>query len=415
MTKPMPAEKSHANRDGRAQSSRLQSVRLDSIDLVRGLVMVIMALDHVKGTFTNVHYDATDLTKTTPIFFLTRWVTHFCAPTFVFLAGTGAFLYRARGKTTPQLAWFLLSRGVWLIVLELTVIRFSWFLNVNYAFSFGQVIWAIGWSMILLSALVYLPTPAVTVFGVSMMAFHNLFDGVTAAGFGRLDWLWKVLHTGEGIEPVKGYYFAPFYPLIPWLGVMAAGFGFGALFLQDRPERRRNLLGLGLALTALFIGLRFTNVYGDRLAAGAGQPGPWAWQSDGLFTLLSFINCQKYPPSLLFLLMTLGPAITALAVFDREPGPLGRVFVIFGRVPLFFYLLHWYVIKGLLLGLTWLRYGRVDWLFAGFGAENVPEDNGYDLWIVYLIWLGVVAFLFPLCYWFAGVKQRSRSAWLSYL
>jgi uncharacterized membrane protein len=389
--------------------------RLDSIDLLRGIVIVLMALDHVKGNFANLHYDATDLTQTTPVFFFTRWVTHFCAPIFVFLAGTGAYLYGAAGRSKQQLAWFLLSRGLWLIFLELTVVRFSWYLNVSYTFSFGQVIWAIGWSMILLSGLVFLPTTAVTIFGVAMIACHNLFDGVRAADWGRFDWLWKILHTGEVFELRPGYTFWPFYPLIPWIGVMAAGYGLGAIMLLDPHRRRRELLTLGLALILLFVALRWSNLYGDKSAMGEGLAGPWSVQSDWRFTLLSFINCQKYPPSLLFLLMTLGPALVALAVFDWPTGPVGRVFVTFGRVPLFFYLIHWYVIKGLALGLAYLHYGRADWLYGDPPPNSTPSDWGYDLWLVYVIWVGVVLFLYPFCGWFAEVKRRSRAAWLSYL
>lgn len=392
--------------------------RLDAIDLLRGLVMVIMALDHVKGNFSNAHFDATDLTQTNPAYFLTRWITHFCAPTFVFLAGTGAFLYGSRGKTRSQLAWFLFSRGLWLVLLELTVIRFAWFLNINYGYSFGQVIWAIGWSMVVMAGLVFLPTSAVTLAGIAMILFHNLFDGVRAADWGRLDWLWRILHTGEQFGLFQGKVFHPFYPLIPWIGVMAAGYGFGAFTLVEPRRRRREVLGLGLALTLLFMALRFSNLYGDRVIdrlSYPGHPGPWSVQDTWWKTMFSFVNCQKYPPSLCFLLMTLGPAITALALFDRQPGPLGRILVTFGRVPLFFYLVHWYVIKGLAILLAYLRYGRADWLYGNTDGVTAPSDNGYDLWVVYLIWLGVVALLYPACHWFAGVKKRSRSPLLSYL
>jgi len=389
--------------------------RLDSIDLLRGLVMVIMALDHVKGNFSNAHFDATDLSQTTPAYFLTRWITHFCAPTFVFLAGTGAYLYGVRAERKRRLAWFLLSRGVWLIILEVTVIRFSWFMNLNYGFSFGQVIWAIGWSMIVLAGLVFLPTSAVTAFGVAMIVVHNSYDRIAAADWGNLRWLWCILHTGEQLEVLPGKQFHPFYPLIPWIGVMAAGYGFGALMLLDPGRRRKEVLGLGLMLTLAFVALRFANFYGDKFASQAGHPGPWSVQKDWLMTIFSFLNCQKYPPSLCFLLMTLGPAIVAVALFDRQPGPLGRALVTFGRVPLFFYLLHFYVIKFVSIGFAYLRYGRADWLYGDFKPDKVPADNGYDLWVVYVIWFGVILFLYPLCYWFAGVKQRSRAAWLSYL
>lgn len=390
--------------------------RLDSIDLLRGLVMVVMALDHVKSFLPGTPIDATDLTKTTAPYFLTRWISHFCAPTFVFLAGTGAFLYGARGKSKGQLAWFLLSRGLWLILLELTVIRFSWVLNLNDNVSVGQVIWATGCSMIVLAGLVFLPTSFVSVFGVSMILFHNLFDPVKAADWGEFHWFWRILHTGETLHLFAGRDFAPAYPLVPWIGVLAAGYGFGALMLLEPHRRRKEVLGLGLALILVFIALRYSNLYGDRIAQQPGQPGPWAKQKDWLMTIFSFVNCQKYPPSLCYLLMTLGPAITAVALFDRPSGPLGRFLVTFGRVPLFFYILHFYLIKGVGILLAYMQFGRADWLYGTPVPDQPrPADFGHSLWVVYLIWIGVIAILYPLCYWFAGVKQRSRAAWLSYL
>src|SRR5947209_240967 len=207
MTRVLPQLPSHTRATPVVIKVERARCRLDSIDLLRGLVMVIMALDHVKGFLPGASIDATDLTRTTPLYFLTRWITHFCAPTFVFLAGTGAFLYGARGKSKGELAWFLLSRGLWLVLLELTVVRFSWFLNVSYTSAFGQVIWAIGWSMVVLSGLVFLPTSAVTVFGVAMILFHNLFDGMRAADWGSFRWLWCILHTGESLELPNGSHF----------------------------------------------------------------------------------------------------------------------------------------------------------------------------------------------------------------
>jgi uncharacterized membrane protein len=400
--------------------------RLDAIDLLRGVVIVLMALDHVKGNFTSAQFDPTDLAKTTPAYFVTRWVTHFCAPVFVFLAGTGAFLAGSHGKGRGALSWFLFSRGLWLILLELTVIRFAWFLEVSYTFSFGQVIWAIGWSMIALSALVFLPVSAITVFGVAVIAFHNLSDNVSPEKWGDFAWLWQLLHTGGEVkldtvfhagdiwEWTRGKTFWAMYPVLPWLGVMAAGYGFGALWLLPPQRRRKELLGLGLALTVTFIALRYANIYGDKPWGSPTQAGPWSVQEHWWLTLFSFVNCQKYPPSLCFLLMTLGPAITALALFDHTVGPVGRFFVTFGRVPLFFYLLHWYLIKGLVFAFAFARYRRADWLYGG-PPRQPPSGDGYDLWVIYLVWIVVVALMWPLCAWFAGIKRRSRSAWLSYL
>jgi uncharacterized membrane protein len=409
--------------------------RFDSIDLLRGLVMVIMALDHVRDYFHNASFkvDPVDLSHTTPALFFTRWITHFCAPTFVFLAGTGAYLSGTRGKTRGQLSWFLLTRGLWLVLFEATFVRLSWNFHLDYSKEFGGgVFFAIGWSMVVMSGLVFLPTAAIAAIGVALVAFHNLLDGKSAEQMGLPKLLWMVLHSPERLEIFSGGKLGPFtipplhfvtgYSILPWLGVMAAGYAFGTFFLLDRSARRKELLGLGFVLCALFVILRASNLYGDLMPTVYGgnqgkSPGPWAVQENPLFTVMSFLNCHKYPPSLLFLLMTLGPGIIALAVFDREQGALGRFFVTFGRVPLFYYFLHIPLIHGLMVAADYVRYGSSPYATEApwtIGSKKLPEGYGYDLWVVYLVWIGVVLLLYPLCRWFAGVKQRNRSAWLSY-
>jgi len=390
----------------------VKSPRLYSIDLVRGLVIVLMVLDHVKGFMAHMPFDFVDLTRTTPVHFFTRWITHFCAPVFMFLAGTGAFLHGARGRTKTELAWFLFSRGLWLVILELTVIRYLWLLNVDYVHAFGGVLWAIGWAMVALAGLIFLPVSAITVFGVAMIAFHNLADGVSSGDWEEYRWIWCILHTGEVFYPFDQHSFHPFYPLVPWVGVMAVGYSFGTLMLLEPSKRQHEVLGLGIALTLLFVVLRFANVYGDKATSQPGSPGPWSVQDDWLFTVMSFLNCQKYPPSLDFLLMTLGPALILLSLVEREPGSVGRFFIVFGRVPLFFYLAHWIVIRGMSLGVAYLRFGDVAWMF---GQGERPSEDGLGLVMIYVLWIGVVVFLYPICWWFARVKQRSRSVWLSYL
>ena len=388
----------------------LARTRLDSVDLLRGIVMVIMALDHVRDFF---HHDAllfqpTDLSKTNTALFLTRWVTHFCAPVFVFLAGTGAFLSTRRGKTKAELSRFLLTRGLWLVLLELTVVRVGWTFDFNYMYSFGQVIWAIGWSMVALSVLIYLPLWAITTFGLLMIAVHNAFDPFKAASAGTLSGVWATMHTGEPTKTYGGLNFFPAYPLIPWIGVMAVGYSFGQIFTLERERRKKILLYLGLGLTLLFIILRATNLYGD--------PRPWTVQGNALWTLFSFINCEKYPPSLLYLLMTLGPAITALSFFERvneRQSPLAQPFVIFGRVPLFYYILHLYLIHALALVFALFKYGSM--IQDAFSSGRPPKDYGYNLPVVYMVWAGVILALYPVCRWFAGVKRRRRDAWLSYI
>jgi uncharacterized membrane protein len=393
-------------------------VRLDSVDAVRGIVMVIMALDHVRDFFHayGKAFDPTDPSKTWTLLFFTRWATHFCAPTFVFLAGTGAFLSTRRGKSKPELARFLLTRGLWLVVLELTLVRFGWFFNFDYHVMIAQVIWAIGWSMVVLAGLVLLPVRVVAFFGLALIFLHNLLDGLSAESFGSFRWLWVVLHEQNVLMPWPGYAAFVAYPLVPWIGVMAAGYAFGELLTLERERRRRILFVLGAAAVVLFVVLRALNVYGD--------PQPWVSQERGAwYTFLSFLNTTKYPPSLLFLLMTLGPSIIAVALFDRgggrEPNALLRPFVVFGRVPMFYYLLHVPLVHLAAVLFAYAKYGRAEWLFLNWPPPGQPQleppGYGYDLLVVYLVWLGVVLALYPLCRWFAGVKRRRRDAWLSYI
>jgi len=378
------------------------SARLDSVDLLRGGVMVLMALDHVRGHISDARFDVTNFSLTTAPLFLTRWVTHFCAPVFFFTAGIAAFLSQARGKPRGALARFLLTRGLWLVFLELTVIRFAWTFNLDYRITAASVIWALGWSMVALAGLIYLPRPVLAVVGLAMILGHNLLDGIglrtqapTLVGASWQDWLWSILHVAR--PPVV-------YPLIPWIGVMSAGYSFGSL-LQDAAWRRRWLPWLGVGLTAAFIVLRATNLY--------GEPRPWVAQQSTLFTALAFLDATKYPPSLLFLLMTLGPALVGLALFERASGPVARFFIIFGRVPMFYYILHLYLIHGLAVlaaVLTGFEPGPFLVMFFMF-----PEDFGFSLPVVYLVWAAVVLAIYPLCRWFAALKARRKDAWLSYL
>lgn len=388
--------------------------RLDGIDMLRGLVMVVMALDHTRDYFTNAFYDPVDLTKTNPALFLTRWVTHYCAPVFIFLAGTGAFLYASRGKSKKQLAWFLVTRGIWLVFLEVTLIRLSWMFNWDPYSNGAGVFWSIGWSMVLLAPLVFLPTSAVAAYGVIMIALHNTMDNLRFQDVGLPEWLWPLLHDfgfevsfkkPDSSEPL--FVFGCAYKIIPWAGVMAAGYAFGAFYYLDSASRRKQLYGLGAALTLAFFGLRASNVYGDA--------SRWTLQKDNLFTFLSFLNCTKYPPSLHYLLMTLGPAIMALALFDKGVGVLGRPFVVFGRVPLFFYLLHIPLIHGLAVLVDYQRFGWSPMAFNGPWVPKVQVGYGFDLAYVYLIWLGVVVFLYPFCFGYARFKQKHSYTWLSYL
>ncbi len=398
--------------------------RIDSIDLLRGIVMVVMMLDHTRDFVHNAVYqfDPSDPTRTNVALFFTRWITHFCAPVFVFLAGTSAYLQFARGKSKSELSRFLVTRGLWLIFLEVTIVRLGVSLNFDYRFlGFLQVIWVIGVSMIVLAALIHLPLKVVAAFGLVMIAVHNLFDdfrveswrGPTSPVPSIGAKLWMLLHQQFEAFPIIGFpspVVFVVYPLIPWIGVMAAGYAFGALYKLDAQRRRRLLLITGGAATVLFIILRAINAYGD--------PSQWSQQKNIIYTALSFLNTSKYPPSLLFLLMTLGPALIVLALFEpgSTRGRIANLFITVGRVPLFFYVLQWFTAHIISI-LLHLAFGKpAGWLFKSpADFTPVPPEAGFNLGIVYLSWIIGVLLLYPLCKWFAGVKQRRRDWWLSYL
>lgn len=356
-----------------------------------------MALDHTREFFSSAAFDPLDLQKTSPAFFLTRWITHICAPTFVFLAGTGAFLATTQGKSKGELSWFLVTRGLWLVVLELTYVNwFGWSFNINFHWFGIQVIWAIGWSMIGLAGLLWLPRWAATFVGLMFVGLHNALDDFVPEGLGPGAILWRVLHAGGIFEIAPDIRFGVGYPLIPWFGVMATGYALGPLLVRESQCRRRGLAGLGIALVVLFVALRLLNRYGD--------PGHWSRQPNALFTVFSFVNCTKYPPSLCFLLMTLGPAVLLLAWFDRGTPLLLKPLIVFGRVPLFFYLVHLPVIHAVSL------------LAAHVRSRLVPaSEAGFSLLASYLFWIAIVALLYPACRWFAQYKRTHRAAWLGYL
>jgi uncharacterized membrane protein len=386
-------------------SSRAGTRRLVAIDLLRGLVMILMALDHTRDFFGASGMDPRDVHD--PALFLTRWVTHFCAPVFIFLAGISAWLYGACDRTKGEVSRFLLTRGFWLIVLEFTVVRLGWTFSLEPSFFVTQVIWAIGVSMVALAALVHLPRWAIAAVAVAMIAGHNALDGIDAASFGAAAWVWHLLHDPALLDLGQGVRLFALYPLIPWIGVMAAGYCLGPVFATaDFAARRRRLLGLGIALTAGFVLLRGSSFYGD--------PAPWALDETWSATLLSFLNCEKYPPSLLYLMMTLGSALILLAAFERAQGPLARCITVFGSVPLFYYVLHLFLIHGLAIAFAQLATGQSDWLLGAFPPEK-PAGYGLGLPGVYLMALAIVAMLYPLCRWFAALKRSGRGWWWSYL
>ncbi|HQR33177.1 MAG TPA: heparan-alpha-glucosaminide N-acetyltransferase domain-containing protein [Blastocatellia bacterium] len=401
-------------------NSTIVSQRVDAVDLLRGVVMVIMLLDHTREFVHRevLNFDPTDLTKTTTLLFFTRWITHFCAPVFVFLAGTGAYLQGARGKSKAELSKFLVTRGLWLILLELTLIRVIVWFNVDVHFAMMlQVIWVIGVSMIVLAGLIHLRLRTIAIISLTMIALHNALDlfrvrpaapGMAGPGFWAS--IWMVLHQPGIIFFTPTIHGLVLYPLIPWIGVLAAGYCFGAVY-QWTPEQRRGfLLKLGGGMLVCFVALRAINLYGDPLR--------WSVQKNAIFTLLSFLNVLKYPPSLLFLLMTLGGAIVALPWFERiEQGWLSRVFVTFGRVPLLFYVGQWISAHVMAISAGLLVGQPIGWQFTGLLDRPSPNPGnlGFSLWVVYLCWLLGLLLLYPICRWFADVKRRRKDWWLSYL
>jgi uncharacterized membrane protein len=387
------------------QAVAAKRVRLESIDVVRGVIMILMALDHVRDFFGNSGLNPTDPATTTAALFLTRWITHFCAPVFFLLTGTGAYL-SLRKKSKSELSEFLFTRGLWLIFLEVTVVRcLGWEFNFNYHLLILMVLWALGWAMIVLSVLVYLPAWAVTTFGIVMIATHNLFDSVNSSSV-----LWSILHTQSPIFNYRSHLVFIGYPLIPWVGVTAAGYGLGQIYSWPAERRRRFLFLLGASSSVAFIVLRFVNIYGD--------PSRWATQKSAVATLLSFLNTTKYPPSLLYLLMTLGPALLFLWMIDAGTPRWLRPALIFGKVPMFYYLLHIPLIHLLAMVTCYVRYGQVHWMFESDRLRDFPIIKppgwGYSLPIIYLVWIVVVVTLYPVCRWFAGVRQRRSDFWLSY-
>ena len=389
--------------------------RLQSIDILRGAIMIIMALDHVRDYVSRdaQHFRPDDLTQTTAALFFTRWITHFCAPVFMLLAGAGAFLWQQRGRTKGELSRFLITRGLWLIFLDLTFVRcFGFFFTFDYGVIVLLVIWALGASMIALAALIYLPQRLLLAVSLLMIFLHDLTDGVRAGQFGGWAWLWDILHQ-QGAFPLGGHTMVTAYPLVPWIGVMSAGYCFGQLFLLEADHRRRILLRLGTAITLAFVLVRAINIYGD--------PRPWTAQKSTVFTVLSFLNCAKYPPSLDYLLMTLGPAILVLGLIEHVRVGPSNPLLVFGRVPMFYYVLHLPLIHAVAALIAGIQFHDLAFLFkhplptAGGDPKTFPADYGFGLPGVYLAWfLIVVALYFP-CRWYADLKQRRRDAWLSYL
>lgn len=386
------------------------SPRVGSIDIIRGAVMILMAVDHVR-VYAGIPAGGPDVGV-----FFTRWITHFCAPAFIFLAGTSAFFY---GRRHPDLSRFLLVRGLWLVFLELTFLRVAWTFNFDFAsYELAGVIWAIGWCMVIMAGLVRLPLTAIAITGIVLVFGHNLLDGVfwdIVPGLGNDPGsvLWKVLYVGFFAGPVsfgpEGPDLIVLYSIVPWIGVMAAGYAFGSVLVLEPSRRDAVCLRMGLGAIGLFLILRVTNLYGD----------PQPWSADGpMPAVLSFLNTTKYPASLLFLLMTLGPAIALIPILERWQGRVASWISLFGRVPFFYYMLHIPLIHALALVTSWIIHGEVSWwLFQNHPMGNPPPPDGYPwgLFGLYVVWGVAIIILYGACRWFAGLKARRTDWWLRYL
>ena len=384
--------------------------RIESIDLLRGVVIIIMALDHVRDYFHAGHFlfDPTDISQTSPALFFTRWITHFCAPAFVFLAGTSAFLVGQR-KSKKELTRFLFTRGLWLMFLELTVINFAWFFNPEFPFFRLAVIWALGVSMIALSLLIYLPKKIILAIGLIILFGHNSLDNIHVAGNGFKAFLWAELHERKYFT-FLGKSLRTAYPVLAWIGIMALGYCFGSLYKKEADARKRknSLLVIGITAIVLFIIIRTINIYGDM--------SPWSVYDKPVTTILSFLNVTKYPPSLLYTLMTLGPCIIFLALAEKPLGKTGNAITRIGRVPMFFYILHIYLIH--VLALFAIEFAGKNWKDMVLTGNDNPQLKGYgfSLWVVYLVWIAIILMLYPLCKWYDKYKTNHKEKWwLSYL
>lgn len=390
--------------------------RIQAVDALRGAIMILMAIDHIRDYVARSaqQFLPTDLTRTTPAIFFTRWITHFCAPVFMLTAGLGAYFWMTRGHhSKSELSRLLISRGIWLIVLEVTILRLIFFSEISFTANpvILIILWAIGISMIALAGLIYLPMRVIAAVSIAIIALHNLLDHVSAERFGRAAWIWDILHQ-QNVFAFHGINFVSAYPVLPWIAVMAGGYCLGTVFELDAHRRRSFLVRMGLALAAAFVVVRAVNVYGDPLR--------WSYKASPVLTVLSFLNVTKYPPSLDFLLMTLGPAMVALAWLEKCNFHFTNPLIVFGRVPFFYYGAHLLLAHLIEIGMNFVRYGAKSFLLIappsmGSSRELFPVDYGFPLWTVYAVWVVVLLLLYPACLWFARLKQRRHDWWLTYL
>jgi uncharacterized membrane protein len=389
----------------------IDSKRIYSIDATRGLVMVIMALDHVRDFMhtTSMTQSPTDMKTTTVILFMTRWITHLCAPTFVFLSGLSAYIANKRSSGIPESRRFLITRGIWLVILELTIINFALWFDIHFRLEILEVISAIGFSFIILGLILKLPSRVIGIAGLIIIFGHNLLQGVSLPSNSAVSFIFSFLFRPSLFQITPGMAIYTGYPVIPWLGIMLIGFACGELF--DIPEEKRSklLLRAGLSVLVLFVLIRFINIYGD--------PAPWAKQKSAVFTFLSFINTTKYPPSLLFTLMILGITFLLLFITEKVKNKFTGILSVYGKVPLFYFTIHLYIIHSLMLAMLFLQgFKGKDFIFGVFNNGRPKTGSGVNLAVIYLIWLGVVIILYPVCKWYGKYKSEHReNKFLRYL
>lgn len=382
--------------------------RIPTIDFVRGLVMLIMAIDHIRDLMyiSTGLQDPTDLTKTTIGLFFTRWITHLCAATFVFLSGSSAYFSFQKQQNIAESSRFLLTRGLWLIFLEFTVITFAIWSDIQFRTFLFQVIAAIGFSFVILSFLLKLKPKTLGIIGLIIIFGHNALQGISLGQNPALNFITSLLFGG-GVAQLPNTMLVIGYPIVPWLGIMLAGFGFGQFL--EQPNRRKRLWQLSAGMITLFIVLRFLNIYGD--------PVKWSVQKEAIFTFLSFMNITKYPPSLLYVLITLGISISVMAMTEGVENKFTDIVTVYGKVPLFYYLIHWYSIRFLTIGLMYLQgYSWKDFVFGTFEFGKPKGFSGVELPMIYAIWFGLIVALYPLCKWYGAYKlAHPEKKWLRYL
>jgi uncharacterized membrane protein len=374
--------------------------RIGSIDATRGLVMVIMALDHVRDFMhtSSMSQDPTNLQTTTTLLFLTRWITHLCAPTFVFLSGVSAYISLKRRNNISESRNFLLKRGMWLVIIEFTFINFALWFDIHFRFMIMEVISAIGFSFIVLALMLNLKSRVTGIVGIVIIFCHNMLQGVTIPSNPISIFISSVLFRPFLMQVTPGFSFFTAYPIIPWMGIMLTGFAFGEFFELPAEKRTKVLLKSGLAALSLFFIIRYINIYGD--------PLHWSEQKNTFFTFLSFINTTKYPPSLLFILLFLGIMFFVLFISEKVSGRFSEILSVFGRVPLFYFVIHLYVIHSLMFAVLYLQgFGSKDFLFGAFNNGRPKTGGGLELPLIYLIWLSVVLLLYPVCKWYDKYKS----------